>query len=267
MEKQSAIPKGFMTVGALAKKMNTTVRTLQYYDKEGILKPTAESEGGRRLYVDKDVIRLHEIQAMKHLGFSLSDIKKNLTTLDTPHEVAAVLSEQASDIRERIAALSDILGDIETLQTEILQMETVDWTKYADIVASLQIKNEFYGLIKHLDDDVRDHLRSNFDGEIGLEIIDSMSDLFDEFIRLEKEKVPPASERGQVAAREFWSLVTKITGGDMSLLSGFVKAAENKDALTDDWNEKWAAAESYLGSAVEIFFASLGTNPFEEYVQ
>lgn len=54
MAKYRAIPEGFMTVGELAKKMNVSVRTLQYYDKEGLLSPSAESEGGRRLYTDKD---------------------------------------------------------------------------------------------------------------------------------------------------------------------------------------------------------------------
>lgn len=45
MSKNRAIPKGYMTVGELAKKMGTTVRTLQYYDKEGLLSPSSESEG------------------------------------------------------------------------------------------------------------------------------------------------------------------------------------------------------------------------------
>jgi len=60
MEKHRAIPHGFMTVGEVAKKLNTTVRTLQYYDKEGILAPSAESEGGRRLYTDKDIVKLYQ---------------------------------------------------------------------------------------------------------------------------------------------------------------------------------------------------------------
>ena len=37
MAKYRAIPQGFMTVGEAAKKMGVTVRTLQYYDKEGLL--------------------------------------------------------------------------------------------------------------------------------------------------------------------------------------------------------------------------------------
>lgn len=36
MAKYRAIPEGFMTVGEVAKKMGVTVRTLQYYDKEGL---------------------------------------------------------------------------------------------------------------------------------------------------------------------------------------------------------------------------------------
>ena len=54
--KKRAIPEGYMTVGEVAGKMGVTVRTLQYYDREGLLSPAAESEGGRRLYTDRDVI-------------------------------------------------------------------------------------------------------------------------------------------------------------------------------------------------------------------
>ena len=83
MEKHRAIPKGYMTVGEVAKKMDVTVRTLQHYDREGLLRPSAVSEGGRRLYTDKDIIKLHQILSFKHLGFSLDDIKNRLSPLDT----------------------------------------------------------------------------------------------------------------------------------------------------------------------------------------
>ena len=88
MTKYRAIPQGFMTVGEVAKKMGVTVRTLQYYDKEGLLSPSAESEGGRRLYTDKDLVMLHQIISLKSLGFSLDDIKERLISLETPADVA-----------------------------------------------------------------------------------------------------------------------------------------------------------------------------------
>ena len=70
--------KDFFTVGEVAQLMGTTVRTLQYYDKQGLLKPSTISEGGRRLYSSKDLIRLHQIMSFKYLGFfSLTKSKKN----------------------------------------------------------------------------------------------------------------------------------------------------------------------------------------------
>ena len=102
MEKYRAIPQGYMTVGEVAKKMEVTVRTLQHYDKEGLLSPSALSDGGRRLYTDKDIIKLHQILSLKHLGFSLDDIRDRLILLDTPDDVAQILSEQAAIIRKKI---------------------------------------------------------------------------------------------------------------------------------------------------------------------
>ena len=136
MAKYRAIPDGYMTVGEVAKKMGTTVRTLQYYDKEGLLSPSAESEGGRRLYTDKDLVILHQILSLKSLGFSLDDIKRRLISLETPTDVATALTEQADSIREKIEQLTDSLTAIEQLKTEVLQMRTVSFKKYADIIVN-----------------------------------------------------------------------------------------------------------------------------------
>ena len=127
MAKYRAIPDGYMTVGEVAKKMETTVRTLQYYDKEGLLSPSAESEGGRRLYTDKDLVTLHQILSLKSLGFSLDDIKCRLISLETPTDVATALTEQADSIREKIEQLTDSLTVIEQLKAEVLQMQTVNF--------------------------------------------------------------------------------------------------------------------------------------------
>lgn len=89
MADHKAIPQGYMTVGEVAKKMGVTVRALQYYDREGLFCPSAVSEGGRRLYTDKDIIKLHQILSLKSLGFSIDEIKNRLTSIDTPDEVAA----------------------------------------------------------------------------------------------------------------------------------------------------------------------------------
>ena len=188
MQKERAIPEGYMTVGELAKKMGTTVRTLQYYDQEGVLSPSAESIGGRRLYTYKDMIRLHQILSLKSLGFSLSDIKDRLISLNTPAEVADILAQQASVVKEKIEVLSESLNAIEALKEEVLQMQTVDFKKYADIIINLQLDNEYYWLIKHFDSDTLDHIRSRFDIESGRLFMDRFNQLNEDIIALQKRR-------------------------------------------------------------------------------
>ena len=262
MDGQKAIPPGYMLIGEVAKKMGTTVRTLQYYDREGILAPSSESLGGRRLYTDKDIALLHQIQTMKFLGLSLAEIKERFNTLETPKEVAGVLREQAEGFREKIASLSETLVTIEKLEAEILQMERVDFSKYAAIVANLQMKNELYWVIKHVDNQTLARLSEHYDKEGAVAIIEKMRDLQDEAIRLQEKGVCPKSEIGQTFAKVFWDTVTEAAGGDVELLKSMVEIVEQtEDAV---YLEKQAIAERFIDPAMECYFEKTGDNPFEE---
>ena len=263
MAKFRAIPEGFMTVGEVAKKMGVTVRTLQYYDREGLLHPSAESDGGRRLYTDKDLVLLHQIISMKLLGFSLTDIKGRLNSLKTPAEVANALTEQADDIRQKIEELQASLSEIEQLKVEVLQIQTVDFKKYADIIVNLQMKNESYSLIKRFDDDTLDHIRSRFDKKSGVDFMDRFNRLSDEIVRLQKEKVPAESEQCQQVVQEYWSLIMEFTNGDLTMLPKLMEVG-NIDTATNAWEEKQKIVNSYLEPALQVYFSRLGTNPFEE---
>lgn len=262
MTKHRAIPIGFMTVGEVAKKMGVTVRTLQYYDKEGLLSPSAESDGGRRLYTDKDLVILHQIISLKSLGFSLDDIKYRLASLETPTDVAEALTEQADSIREKIEQLTDSLTAIEQLKEEVLQMQTVNFKKYADIIVNLQMKNDFYPLIKRFDDDTLDHIRSKFDKKSGIEFMDRFNRLSDEIVELQKERVSPGSERCQRIVKEYWELITEFTNGDMSMLPKLMEVG-NIDTATNAWEEKQKIVNDYVGPALEVYFSRIGENPFE----
>jgi len=264
MEKYRAIPQGYMTVGELAKKMNTTVRTLQYYDKEGVLSPSAESDGGRRLYTDKDIIKLHQIQSMKYLGFSLADIKNRLVFLDTTVEVADALTEQAEVIREKAASLAEALEAIEKLKSEILKMKTVDWKKYADIIVLLQRGNESYWIIKYFDDKMLGYISNRYDEENSFSVVNTWNRLCDEAAELQKSGILPESEEAQAVAKAWWDMVMEFTGGDMSLLPQLFKFAENKDSWDEKWKQKQAMAERFIKTALGAYFTSLGYAPFGE---
>lgn len=263
MDTTKAKPQGYMTVGEVAKKMHTTVRTLQYYDREGILPPSAVSEGGRRLYSDKDIIKLHQVQSMKYLGFSLDDIKNRLSSLDSPADVAAALEGQAEAIRERMAALSESLKAVEALKAEVLQMQSVDFKKYADIVVNLQMGNELYWLIKYFDDKTLEQIRNRFDKDSGAAVLETFRRLSDEAIRLHDEGRPPDSEEGLALAASWWDMVMEFTDGDMGLLPDLVKFAENMGGMGDGWKEQQSVVFDFLSPALAAYFAKLGYDPFQ----
>lgn len=267
MEKYRAIPDGYMTVGELAKRMGTTVRTLQYYDRENLLKPSAESEGGRRLYTDKDMIKLHQILSLKSLGFSLEDIKDRLISLDTPVDVANALAGQAASIEKQMQVLSDTLSDIKALREEVLQMQAVDFKKYAAIITNLQMKNEQYYLIKYLDDKVLEHCRSTIDQESAAEIINTYKRLSHQAVEYQTAGVAPDSEEALQFAEEFWHMIEKFTGGDMSLLPKLMEIEthaqadkSNSSNVSDSQNQ--AFASRFIGLSLERFFEKRGIDPF-----
>ncbi len=262
MENYKAIPNGYMTVGQLAKRMGTTVRTLQYYDKEGVLIPSAESEGGRRLYTDKDMIKLHQILSLKSLGFSLDRIKESLVSLDTPTDVANLLADQADAVKRQIENLSETLSEIIALREEVLQMQAVNFKKYADIIVNLQMKNDSYYLIKRFDDDTLDHIRNRFDKESGLNFMDRFNHLSDEIIELQKASVSPESEKCQRVVKAYWGLIMEFTNGDMSMLPKLMEFG-NIDTVTNAWEEKQKIVNDYLEPALQVYFSRLGENPFE----
>ena len=70
-----------MTVKQMSSLTGVSVRTLQFYDEIGLLKPAQVTEAGYRMYDENAVAELQQILFFKELQFSLKDIK---AILDSP---------------------------------------------------------------------------------------------------------------------------------------------------------------------------------------
>ncbi|WP_254920634.1 MerR family transcriptional regulator [Blastococcus mobilis] len=75
-------PRGeLMQIGQVAERTGLSLRTIRFYEENGLVIPTARSEGGFRLYSENEVARLEVIKRMKPLGFSLEEMQELLTLL------------------------------------------------------------------------------------------------------------------------------------------------------------------------------------------
>lgn len=86
-----------LTVHQVSELTGLSIRTIQYYDRIGLLRPSEYTEAGYRLYGDTQLERLQEIMLLRELEFPLKDIR---AMLDSP----AFDRERA--LRQQIALLS-----------------------------------------------------------------------------------------------------------------------------------------------------------------
>ncbi|WP_295837246.1 MerR family transcriptional regulator [uncultured Microbacterium sp.] len=100
-----------MQIGELAERTGLSIRTLRHYDEIGLLRPSARSEGGFRLYTADDESRLLLIRRMKPLGYSLEQMAELLSVVDglDADPAAAALAARFDDIREEAVLRRDDL--------------------------------------------------------------------------------------------------------------------------------------------------------------
>ncbi len=104
------------TTGELAKKCNVSVRTVQYYDERGILVPTELTEGGRRLFSEKDVATLETICFLRSLDISIKDIAEILEADESKKVIGLLLDEQDKNIEEDIRRKTEQLKKIKNMR-------------------------------------------------------------------------------------------------------------------------------------------------------
>lgn len=70
------------SISQVAKLTGVSIRTLQYYDEIGLLKPSELTTAGYRMYNANALQTLQQILFFKELGFPLKEIKEILEKPD-----------------------------------------------------------------------------------------------------------------------------------------------------------------------------------------
>ena len=79
------------TIGEIAAATGLTVRTLQHYDNIGLLPVSGRTEGGRRFYTQRDLLKLEQIIFYKSIGIPLKSIDKRMKDTQSLPELESVL--------------------------------------------------------------------------------------------------------------------------------------------------------------------------------
>ena len=108
-------------IGEIAKLADVTPDTIRYYEKQQMMEHEVRTEGGFRLYTDKDLQRLKFIRHARLLGFTLESIRELLSIrIDPEHHTC---QESKSIVQAR---LSEVEARIEELQTMRLSLQRLN---------------------------------------------------------------------------------------------------------------------------------------------
>ncbi|WP_145047393.1 MerR family transcriptional regulator [Paenibacillus xylanexedens] len=105
------------SIGEVAKKLDLTVYTLRYYDREGLMPFVERTSSGTRLFKESDIDFLKIIQCLKATGMPIKDIKDFIawcsegdSTLKQRHEM---FMERRASVEAQIAELQKTMEVID----------------------------------------------------------------------------------------------------------------------------------------------------------
>ncbi len=109
-------------IGELATEFGITSRTLRVYEEEGLLDPYRE--GTRRIYNERNRVRLRLILRGKRLGWSLAEIRESFDLYDSNLGEQAQLELMLSKLAQRREALIAQRDDIDSALQDLDQVES-----------------------------------------------------------------------------------------------------------------------------------------------
>ncbi len=108
----------YLKIGEVAEKLKTTVRTIRYYEEEGLLEPH-RTDGGTRLYSEQHVDRLKAILHLADNGFSLEVIgligstRQTCSTGDEgSKKISGIIDSAITDVEEKIVDLNALKAEL-----------------------------------------------------------------------------------------------------------------------------------------------------------
>lgn len=112
-----SVDRRTFSIGELADEFDISSRALRLYEEAGLLNP--ERVGTRRIYSERNRVRLRLILRGKRLGWSLAEIKELFDLYDSKHDEGAQLELMLDKLALRRTTLETQRRDIEHALEEL----------------------------------------------------------------------------------------------------------------------------------------------------
>ncbi|PFD85311.1 MerR family transcriptional regulator [Bacillus thuringiensis] len=247
------------SIGEFSRGTGTTIRTLQYYDEIGLLKPEKNVSSGHRVYKGKDILELQKIVSLKVLGYSLEEISVMLKMPSLNVNVKETLEQQRKSFEEKRKQIEVSIKALERTMVCLEEDEELDSDILMSLINSIQKENE---------------QRLWLEGYVSKELVDGLYNKpEEEGIALDKEFVRLAKEVKRLFGRqiedsevqklvdEHMKATLKYVGEETMCALGKLENAEEQynNMMPSPYTEE---EEAWLNEAMEYYMIRNGLSRF-----
>ena len=210
-------------VGELARLTGVSVRTLHHYDAVGLLCPSRRSDAGYRLYEREDIVRLGQIKSLRHMGFSLEEVRDCLSRADfSPQQIVHL---HLAKVKEQIELQQKLAARLEAVEAQMKHRKTVSTQEFIRITEAITMTEKYFTPEQKAELDERAKT-------IGQERIKEVEAEWPRLMAEVREAMErgnaPTSETSQALARRWNGLVEEFTGGNPDILGSLNTMYQNE---------------------------------------
>lgn len=238
-----------MTVNEVSKLAGVSIRTLQYYDTIGLLKPAEYSESGYRLYDDTDLERLQQILLFRELEFPLKEIKDIINRSDFDKKKA--LEQQIKLLtlkKEHLENLISFARELKKKGANKMDFSAFDTSKIDEY--SKKAKEQWGETKEYKEYETKTAKRSKEDEQ---KIMSDFMDIFKEFGTIKNQD--PSSIDAQTLVKKlqnyisehFYNCSDEVLAGLGAMYAGGNEFTENIDKAGGE------GTADFVSKAINIF--------------
>lgn len=238
-----------MTVNEVSKLTGVSVRTLQYYDTIGLLKPSGYTEAGYRLYDDAALERLQQILLFKELEFPLKEIKEIIDAPDFDRNKA--LQQQIELLtmkKEHLENLIDFARGLKLLGVRKVDFKVFDTKKIDEY--SKRAKEQWGKTPEYKEYEKK---TQNMSDEDELAMVDEFMQIFAEFGQM--MALEPFDEEVQVQVKKLQDYITEhFYTCTKEILSGLGKMYSAGGEFTENIDKAGGSGTAeFTAKAIEVY--------------
>ncbi|MGW8115275.1 MerR family transcriptional regulator [Caproicibacterium sp. NSD3] len=248
----------WISIGKLANLCGVSVRTLQYYDKCGLLHASL-TDGGRRVYSREDLLVLQQILFLKSLGFPLNEIGKKILPESSNSNLEKIFIRQREILSKQIEGLQKIVDVLDIAVDDARHGREISFIKLMSILGLMKEGQPYTFIMLYFSDEQFKNIAERFNhSDIYEAFANKASLLFARLEELSKQNVDPKGKEGQEFARRWWEMVCEFAAGNREMLHTLISSGRDMANWPKEAEHLRELMEKFLSPALDEYFRRNG---------